>query len=178
MKTATKIFGIGTGVVAAGLIGWQAFAEAPEGQSTRSHSSTMMGWSNGMGMGMGCQNMGASAADPAARLADVKRQLGITEKQDPAWNTYSKAVLGAAASLQAERQSHMEAMQRGTESDHNAAMTRMHEQRQQTLDTINGAAQTLLGSLDERQQAEARQILPRLAPVHLGMVGQAMMNNQ
>jgi hypothetical protein len=62
----------------------------------------------------------------------------------------------------------MAALHGGSTGDHNAVMARMHEQRQRT-------AEALLGALDESQQTKAREILPGLAPSHLGMTGHAAM---
>jgi len=177
MRTVTKIVRIGTAAIAAGLIGWQALAQTPTAQGPESHGSAMMmGGSKGMSMGMAHQHMGANVADPA-RLADMKRKLGITEKQTPAWDTYSRAVIDAAASLRAQHQSHM-AMTHGSADDHIAVMTRMHEQRQQALDIMKTAAQTLLGALDEGQRAKAREILPGLASFRLGMMGHTVTDSE
>ena len=165
----TKALGIGTAVIAAGLISWQALAQMPTAQG----AGSMM--THAMGMRMGQQHMGAGIVDPATRLAAVKRELSMTAQQESAWETYSKAVLGAAASLRTQHQDQMAALHGGSTGDHNAVMARMHEQRQQTFDTIKTAAEALLGALDESQQTKAREILPGLAPSHLGMTGHAAM---
>jgi hypothetical protein len=159
----TKALGIGTAAIAAGLISWQALAQMPTA------NGSMMTHGMGMGMAMGQQHMGAGIVDPATRLAAVKRELRISAQQESAWDTYSKAVLGVAASLRTQHQDQMAAMQGGPTGDHNAVMARMHEQRQQMFDTIKTAAEALLGALDESQQTKARGILPGLAP--LGMTG-------
>src|SRR6516162_2965139 len=82
MRTVTKIVGIGTAAIAAGLIGWQALAQTPTAQGPESHGSAMMtGGLKGIGMGMAHQH--ASVADPA-RLAVFNNEMAITEKQTPA----------------------------------------------------------------------------------------------
>jgi hypothetical protein len=185
MKISMKTFGVAAAAVVAGMIGWQALAETPNAPGGQSGSPMMMmDGSQGMGsgpmmmmhgsqgMGMGRAHMGAAVADPAAQLADVKRELAITPEQEPAWETYSKAFLGTIGSLKAQHESQMAAMHDGTMGDHVAVMATMHAQHQQAFDTVKGAAQALLGALDESQQAKAREILPGLAPFHPGMMGQ------
>lgn len=61
----------------------------------------MMGGPGMMGMG------GGSVAATSERLTDVKRRLGITARQEKAWEAYAQAVLNQSALMNAHRQTMM-----------------------------------------------------------------------
>lgn len=175
MRTLTKTLGLGAVAAIAGTLGWHALAETP-----------MHAGPNGMGPGMmmGMQGRGAAHgrfADPAARLAALKTELGITPQQEAAWDAYSKALQDTSAAMEAQHQGmDMAAIHQMSDRDRQAFMSEMRDQHQQTFASVRAAAEKLLPALDETQKAKAQEILPGLAQhgpamlQHAGMGGHGM----
>jgi hypothetical protein len=189
MKTRTLVIGaIATAVVAAG--GW-ALAQTPghfgppfmRGDTTEMPGPGMMRRMNmgpgmmhqkgpGMGMmmhqqgpGMGPgmmhrQGPGLALTDPT-QLDALKRELGITAAQEPAWSKYTKALQDASAARTAARESvDPNAVAKMTPQDRYAFVSKMREQAQKHFDSVKTAADQLLATLDETQKAKATDILP------------------
>jgi hypothetical protein len=100
----------------------------------------------------------------ASYLDGVKAQLGIASAQEGAWNDYAGTVKGAGEQMQAVHQVMFDAMPTASWDERRAMMNEMFQSRQQAFDDIHAAALKLLPSLDAKQQATARTILPGLAP--------------
>lgn len=125
------------------------------------------GMGPGMGAGMGPGMMGGAPAaifaDPA-QLDTLKKEIGITAAQEPAWTKYTKAVQDAATTMKAAR----EGVNPGTLSklsrqDRFASVTKMREQGLKQFETVKTAANELLTALDDAQKAKAQTSLPGLA---------------
>jgi hypothetical protein len=121
------------------------------------------GMGAGMGPGMMSEASGAIFADPA-QLETLKKEIGITAAQEPAWTKYTKAVQDAATTMKAAR----EGVNPGTLSqlsprDRFASVTKMREQGLKQFETVKTAANELLTTLDDAQKAKAQTSLPGLA---------------
>mgnify|MGYP000132645365 CR=1 FL=1 len=104
-----------------------------------------------------------TAADPAA-LDSVKKELSITAQQEAGWTKYASAVKQAADAMQTRR----EAMRAGaarnlSPDDHRKFRDSMMEQRRKEIDAVKAAADELVKSLDEKQVAIAKEVLPGYA---------------
>jgi hypothetical protein len=136
-----------------------------------------MGHGTGSGMGLGMmQHMGAGMgpgmmggapgaifADPA-QIETLKKELGITATQEPAWTKYTKAIQDAAAAMKAARENvDPAAMSKLGPQDRFAFMTKLREQGQKQFESVKAAANELLATLDDTQKAKAQQTLPGLA---------------
>jgi hypothetical protein len=125
------------------------------------------GMGPGMRPGMGPGMMGGAPAaifaDPA-QLETLKKEIGITAAQEPAWTKYTTAVQDAATTMKAAR----EGVNPGTlgklsPQDRFASVTRMREQGLKQFETVKTAANELLTTLDDAQKAKAQTSLPGLA---------------
>lgn len=167
MKKITKLLGLGAAAAVAGTIGWQALAETP-----------MHGGPQGMGMMMGMGSghgpMAGTFADPAAHLASLKAELGITAQEAPAWDAYAKVVQDTATSMKAQRQGiDMAAMHSMSDQDRQAFMTQMRDQHEKAFEPVKAAAEKLLTALDDTQKTKAKEILPGLVSHGPGMMRHA-----
>lgn len=118
----------------------------------------MGGWGGGGTMGGWA---GGGFADPTARLDALKTELAIRPEQNAAWDGYVKALQDSAAQLQATRGSiDFDAMRAMSWTEMQATMGKLHDQRAQAFKTVQAAATTLLGALDDAQKTHA--LLPRL----------------
>jgi hypothetical protein len=176
MRTITKIVGLSAVAVVAGTIGWRALAEAP---LAGPHG---MGPGMMMGMGAGHGEMGGHFGNPAAHLAALKTELGITAQQEAAWDAYAKTVEDTATSMRVQRQGvDMKAMHDLSDKDRQAFMAGMREQHDKAFAGIKAAAEKLQIALDDTQKVKAKEILPGLAAhgpgmmQHAGMGGHGMM---
>lgn len=101
--------------------------------------------------------------DPAA--ADgIKRELSITTQQEAAWTKYASALKDAADAMKARRESMRAGAARGLSAeDHRKFRDSMMEQRRKEIDAVRNAADELVKSLDEKQVAIAKEVLPGYA---------------
>ena len=121
------------------------------------------GMMKGMGPGMMHGTPGRGLAD-AERIDELKVELGITPAQEQAWSKYAKAVQDAAAAMKTSREGvDPQAVSKMNPADRFALVTKMREQGQKQFETVKAAANELLTALDDRQKAEAADILPGLA---------------
>jgi len=118
---------------------------------------------SGMGPGMMRGGPGLAFAD-SAQIETLKKDLGITATQEPAWTKYAKVVQDAAATMKTAREGvDPESVSKMSPQDRFAFATKMREQGQKQFDTVHTAANELLATLDDGQKAKARDILPGLA---------------
>ncbi|HVR55981.1 MAG TPA: Spy/CpxP family protein refolding chaperone [Pseudolabrys sp.] len=127
----------------------------------------MMPRMHAMGSGMGPGMMsGAPAAifsDPA-RIETLKKDIGITAAQEPAWIKYTKAIQDAAAAMKTTREGvNPDTLGKLNPQDRFAAVTKMREQGQKQFETVKTSANELLATLDDTQKAKAQASLPGLA---------------
>jgi hypothetical protein len=102
--------------------------------------------------------------DSAAELDSIKRELNVTAQQEAAWTKYAGAVKEAADAMKTRR----EAMRAGAArdlsvEDHRKFRDSMMEQRRKEIDAVRAAADELVRSLDEKQVAIAKEVLPGYA---------------
>lgn len=119
----------------------------------------------GSGMGPGMMNGTPAAifADPA-RIETLKKEIGITAAQEPAWTKYTKALQDAASAMKTAREGvNADAIGKLSPQDRFASMTKMREQGQKQFETVTTAANELLAVLDDTQKAKAQTSLPGLA---------------
>ena len=119
----------------------------------------------GRGMGPGMMHGGPSLtfADPA-QIETLKKELGITSAQEPAWTKYAKAIQDAAATMTTTRDSvDSDAVSKMSPQDRFAFVSKMREQGQKQFETVQTAAKELLATLNDTQKAKAQETLPGLA---------------
>ena len=117
----------------------------------------------GMGPGMMRGGPGLTFADPA-QLETLKKELGITTAQEPAWTKYVETLQGAAAAMKTAREGvNPDAIGKLGPQERFAFVTKMREQAQKQHDTVRAAANELLATLDDAQKTKAQQTLPGLA---------------
>ena len=121
------------------------------------------GMMKGMGPGMMHGAPGRGLAD-AEHIDELKVELGITPAQEQAWSKYAKTVQDAAAAMKTSREGvDPQAVSKMNPADRFAFVTKMREQGQKQFETVKAAANELLTALDDKQKAEAADILPGLA---------------
>jgi len=145
MKIRHKALAAAALLAAATAGGSLALAESPRGAGGPCHHGAGMGAAMGPGGGFG------GGFGLPARLAALQVELGITDAQAEAWSAYTASLEEGAAVMQEMRRESREA--------HRARRAEMREH----FETVKEAAETLLPSLDEAQQARAAEILPGLA---------------
>lgn len=119
---------------------------------------------HGMGPGMMHGGRGMTLADPAQRLETLKKEIGITAAQEPAWSKYAKTLQDAATAMKTAREGgNREAVGKLGPQERFALMTEMREQAQKQHDAVKAAATELLTALDDAQKTKAQQTLPGLA---------------
>lgn len=167
MGKLTKILGLGAAVAVAGTIGWHAFAQPMHGGPQGAGPGMMMG------MGRGHGPMAGGFADPTARLASLKTELGITTQQQPAWDAYVKVVTDTAATQrQGVDRTAVHAM---SDQDRQAFITQKRDQHDKAFQSVKAAAEKLLTALNDTQKTKAQEILPGLAAHGPGMMRHAGM---
>jgi hypothetical protein len=98
--------------------------------------------------------------DPA-RLESAKKELGVTEAQEQAWTKYASTLKEVADARKARRESmDPSAMRRMSAEEHRKFRDSMIEQRRKEQDSVNAAIDELVKSLDEKQVAIAKEVLP------------------
>jgi hypothetical protein len=124
---------------------------------------------SGMGPGMMSGVPSAIFADPA-QIETLKKEIGITAAQEPAWTKYTKAFQDAATTMKAAREGvDPDAISKLSPQDRFAFMTKNREQKQKQFETVKTAANELLATLDDTQKAKAQQTLPGLTFGHGAM---------
>lgn len=137
--------------------GWREGRRFERDDSDRGYGR---GWRHGRHGGMGRGGM----FDSAAELDSIKRELSVTAQQEAAWTKYAGAVKEAADAMKTRR----EAMRAGAArdlsvEDHRKFRDSMMEQRRKEIDAVRTAADELIKSLDEKQVAIAKEVLPGYA---------------
>lgn len=140
MKRSLKIT-LGLAAVAAGLAA-TAYAQTPfQGPGFRG--------------GMGAMHGGPMFGDPSARadahLADLKKQLGITGAQESQWQAFADAVKQQAQGMAAMRASMQSSA--GTMPERMDQRLAFMKQRVAAMETVDGAAKQLYGTLTTEQKA-------------------------
>ncbi len=116
-----------------------------------------------MGPGMMFGGAGPTFADPA-QFEALKKELGITSAQEPAWTKYAKTVQDSAATMQKAREGiNPDAVSKLSPQDRFAFVTKIREQGQKQFETVQTAAKELLATLNDTQKAKAQETLPGLA---------------
>ncbi len=129
----------------------------------------------GMRHSMMQEGPGLTFADPT-QIEGLKRELGITTAQEPAWNKYTKAIQDASSTMKTTREDvDPNAVSKMTPQDRYAFVTKMREQGQKQFDTVKTAADELFATLDDTQKAKARDTLPGLASFGPGPMRGAFM---
>jgi hypothetical protein len=103
------------------------------------------------------------AADPA-ELDSIKKEIGITAAQEQGWTKYAGVLKEAADARRARRDAFREGAVRNlSPEDHRKLRDNMIEQRRKEVDAVRTAADELVKSLDEKQVAIAKEVLPGYA---------------
>jgi hypothetical protein len=121
-------------------------------------------------MGRGPGGMSGEGWEIRRYLASLKAGLGVTAQQEPAWNDYADAVMGAGEPVRGLHRTMFEAMDTASWQERREMMNRMFQARMQAYDTVHAAAEKLLPRLDPPQRAKAAEVLPGLARQR-GMMG-------
>jgi hypothetical protein len=185
MKTRTKMVAIGAAALLAGGLGWAASADtltAPGSAGSSMHMSDPggMGSMGGMmaagmmgGGMMGGGMMTEDFANPSVALPAIKKELAITEAQDPTWDAYATALKNAAASFGTMGKT---AVASGMYADTTGqrAMDEFCHQHLQAAQALKSAAEQLVATLDDAQKEKAQRILPGFAFGGQLMMGQMM----
>ncbi len=98
--------------------------------------------------------------DPA-RLDSVKKEIGITAAQEETWTKYAETMKSVADARKARRESmDRDAILRMSTEEHRKFRDSMIEQRRKEQDSVNAAVDAVIKSLDEKQVAIAKEVLP------------------
>jgi hypothetical protein len=117
----------------------------------------------GAGPGPGGQGGMQAFAQPA-QIETLKREIGITAAQEPAWNEYVKALEETASTVRALREGiDREAVPAMSPADRFEFRQGMREQAEKRRESLKAAAEKLLAALEEAQKEVARDVLPGLA---------------
>jgi hypothetical protein len=103
------------------------------------------------------------AFDPA-RLDGVKKELGITAAQEQAWTKYTSTLKEVADARKARRDSFdRSAVAKMSVDEFRKFRDTAIQQHRKEQDSVNAAVDGLVKSLDEKQQAVAKEVLPGFA---------------
>jgi hypothetical protein len=108
----------------------------------------------GMAMGEGDGSMHATG-----RIAFLKAELGITEKQKPAFEDYADALKKNLEGMKAMRASMMSNMKSGTAAERLDGRIKAMEGRLATLKEVKPALDKLYGTLSDEQKKKADEVL-------------------
>lgn len=130
-----------------------------------------MGRGHGMGLdhdapgrGFGGPRHGRFGAADPAELDSIKKEIGITAAQEVAWTKYAGAVKEAADSARKRREGMNAGAARGLSTEEfRKFRDLLIEQRRKEQDTVRAAVDELVKSLDEKQVAIAKEVLPGYA---------------
>ncbi len=101
--------------------------------------------------------------DPA-RLESVKKEIGVTAEQEQAWSKYAATLKAVADARKARRDSiDRGAVRQMAPDEFRKFRDGMIDQRRKEQDSVNAAVDELVKSLDEKQVAIAREVLPGYA---------------
>ncbi|MFN3350232.1 hypothetical protein [Pseudorhodoplanes sp.] len=118
----------------------------------------------GMGRGYGPRHGRFGEPMGQAALDSAKRELGITAAQEEAWTKYAATLKEVGDARRARRDSvDRDAIRRMSPDEHRQFRDSMIEQRRKEQDQINAAVDALVKSLDEKQVAIAKDVLPGYA---------------
>ena len=132
------------------------------GRDMREHGP--MGRGMGRGMHEGRPGFGRMAAADPAQVDSLKKELGITAQQEAAWTKYAAALKDTADAAKARHEGiDRDAIRKMSPEDHRKFRDGMREQRQKEFDAVKSATDELLKTLDDKQKAVAKEILPGLA---------------
>jgi hypothetical protein len=135
----------------------------PGGMGPGMHGPMGPGMRGQMGPGMMFGGAGPTFADPA-QIETLKKELGITSAQEPAWTKYAKAVQDSAATMQKAREGiNPDAVSKQSPQDRFAFVSKIREQGQKQFETVKTAANELLATLNDAQKSKAQATLPGLA---------------
>ena len=99
-----------------------------------------------------------------AALDSAKRELGITAAQEEVWTKYASTLKEVGDARRARRDSiDRDAIRRMSPDEHRQFRDSMIEQRRKEQDQVNAAVDALVKSLDEKQVAIAKEVLPGYA---------------
>ncbi len=99
-----------------------------------------------------------------ARLDSVKKELGVTPAQEQAWTKYTSTLKEVADARRARRDSFDRgAISRMSAEEHRKFRDSMIEQRRKEQDSVNAAVDGLVNTLDGKQVAVAKEVLPGYA---------------
>ncbi len=166
-------------IAAVVLIGTPALAEEPESSMPEQHmmgpgmmgpgmmgpgmmGPGMMSRGGMMGMMAGCPMMGAMAEGPTyaeGRIAFLKAELGVTDAQKAAWDTYAEAIRHNLQSMKGMRQGMKAVMEAKTPVERLDAHIGAMEGRLAALKEVKPALAALYGALSPEQQKKANGLL-------------------
>jgi len=170
MKTRTKIIGLAAAAALAAVAG--TYAVTAFAQDHKSFGPPFMHGAGPHGMMGKHGSPMAGAVTDTTRLDSLKKEIGITAAQDPAWTAYAKTLQDSAGVMKSRHRSmDMGKMHAMSEKDREAMMAGMREQGQKAFQTVKAAAEKLLAALDETQKTKARETLPGLRAAGPGMMG-------
>jgi hypothetical protein len=94
----------------------------------------------------------------------VKRELGVTAAQEQVWTKYAATLKEVADARKARRDSiDRDAVRKMSPDDHRKFRDGMIDQRRKEQDQVRAAVDDLVKSLDEKQVAIAKEVLPGYA---------------
>lgn len=133
-----------------------------EGRGFDRRDDSDRGYGRGWGHGRH-GSMGRGRFDPA-QLDSVKKEIGVTAAQEQAWAKYAGAVKEVSDSARKRRESMDAGAARGlSPEDFRKFRDLMIEQRRKEQDQVRAAVDELVKSLDEKQVAIAKEVLPGYA---------------
>ena len=123
--------------------------------------------------GRGGPGRSARAFDPA-RLDSVKKEIGVTPAQEQVWTAYTATLKQVADARKARRDGFDRgAVRRMSPDEHRKFRDGLIDQRRKEQDGVRASVDELVKSLDEKQVAIAKEVLPGYAfgPGMRGMGG-------
>jgi hypothetical protein len=143
--------------------GYDRRDDSGRGYDRRDDSDRGYGRHGGRHDGRGGPGRFGRAFDPA-QLDSVKKEIGLTAAQEPVWTKYASTLKEVADARKARRDSiDRDAMRKMSPDDHRKFRDAMIEQRRKEQDNVRAAVDELVKSLDEKQAAIAREVLPGYA---------------
>jgi hypothetical protein len=117
-----------------------------------------------MGQGMGPRMMGPgmmmdSGPMVEGRLAYLKAELGITDKETEAWDGYASAVKSRAAGMRDMHAAMVKTMQTGNAVDRIRAHADAMQSMADSMKALIPATEALYGALSAEQKGKADQLL-------------------